>query len=68
MRNIQGVHCESCGSQDPENISNLIDTEGYTRCCNEPLAYPFKQEYSYRTGKYTDVPTDCAEYGQCYHD
>lgn len=28
-------HCESCGSTSPEDISNLADTEGYTRCCNE---------------------------------
>lgn len=68
MRTINGPHCESCGSTDPENISNLIDTEGYTRCCNEPVAEPFRQQYSYATGKYFDVPITCAEYGQCYHD
>lgn len=29
------VHCENCGSTDPEDVSNLVDTDGYTRCCNE---------------------------------
>jgi len=28
-------HCESCGSTSAEDIDNLFDTEGYTRCCNE---------------------------------
>jgi len=28
-------HCESCGTTEAEDIANLSDTEGYTRCCNE---------------------------------
>ena len=36
---ITGTHCEHCGSTDPEDISNLADTDGYTRCCNELVAW-----------------------------
>lgn len=35
---IKTAHCEACGSTDPENIANLADTDGYTRCCNELVA------------------------------
>lgn len=29
------THCENCGSTDAEDVRNLADTDGYTRCCNE---------------------------------
>jgi hypothetical protein len=35
---IATAHCENCGSTAPENIDNLFDTQGYTRCCNELVA------------------------------
>lgn len=68
MKNITGPHCESCGSTDPENISNLVDTEGYTRCCNEPVAICDRYQTNWRTGKGEYVPVPCADFGQCYHD
>jgi hypothetical protein len=35
---INQLHCENCGSTYPEDVENLRDTEGYTRCCNELTA------------------------------
>jgi hypothetical protein len=36
---IKQAHCENCGSTYPEDIDDLMDTQGYTRCCNELVAY-----------------------------
>lgn len=68
MKDIRGPHCQSCGSTDPEDIFNLVDTEGYTRCCNERVVTPVRQQMNYSTGRYFDVPVDCDDFGDCYHD
>lgn len=36
-RVIEGSHCESCGSTDLEDLET--GDQGYTACCNEPVAY-----------------------------
>ena len=28
-------HCENCGSTAGNDVYDLDDTQGYTRCCNE---------------------------------
>jgi len=58
--NIQQAHCQSCGSVKAEDVSNLRDTEGYTRCCNERVVYHGKDVFG-RT-------ETCATSRDCYHD
>lgn len=38
---IKEVHCENCGSTDPEYVGDdaLRESEGYTGCCNELASY-----------------------------
>lgn len=36
---IKADHCECCGSTAPEDVQNLRDTDGYTRCCNKLVSY-----------------------------
>lgn len=65
QRNIAGPHCQACGSTSAEDIGNLVDTEGYTRCCNErvvshaPATTPLMYDFSPRT---------CSADRDCYHD
>lgn len=33
-----GWHCESCGSEDYEDI--MFGDQGYSACCNEPVVHP----------------------------
>jgi len=35
--NIDGTHCESCGSTDYEDVH--CGDQGYTACCNELISY-----------------------------
>lgn len=67
MKNINGPHCQSCGSTSAEDIGNLADTEGYTRCCNERVVITERSDWNMRQG-YHQVEITCAEYGDCYHD
>lgn len=38
---ITTVHCQSCGSTDPEDVGfeALREGDGYTACCNERAVY-----------------------------
>jgi hypothetical protein len=58
-RNIEGAHCQACGSTRPEHIRDLRDTEGYTRCCNERVVNP--------NDRSNMTPQTCARSGDCYH-
>lgn len=55
--NIEGPHCQSCGSTDREDIADLYDTEGYSRCCNEIVIFNFGTDYMGRPFKCD--PRDC---------
>lgn len=61
-KNISGAHCQSCGSTAAENISDLYDTEGYTRCCNERVV-----NHTDPTAIFAGRET-CATSRDCYHD
>lgn len=59
-RQIDQPHCQSCGSTRPESISDLRDTEGYTRCCNQRVVW--------HTDPHSLVQTTCSASRDCYHD
>ena len=59
-RNIEAAHCQSCGSTRREDVADLADTQGYTRCCNERVV-------CHRPDTFGRVET-CAQAGDCYHD
>ena len=68
-KNIEGPHCQSCGSTDPETISNLDDTEGYTRCCNELVIYVEQPtRFNFRTGRHEPFGEPACDPDLCYHD
>jgi len=58
--NIERPHCQSCGSTDAEDVSDLRDTDGYTRCCNERVIYHGTDVFGQRR--------TCASEGDCYHE
>lgn len=60
MTNITRPHCQACGSTAPEDIRDLRDTEGYTRCCNERVVDPSPDLFG-RT-------TTCGQRRDCCHD
>ena len=68
MNNVTGPHCQSCGSTSAEDIANLADTEGYTRCCNERVVNPVTYRTNWGTGKTEEIPVACADSNDCYHD
>lgn len=65
--NISRAHCQSCGSTSPDDISDLYDTEGYTRCCNERVIDAGNGTSGRGAfGWYESIPS-CADSGDCYH-
>ena len=68
MTTIAAAHCQSCGSTSAEDVDNLSDTDGYTRCCNERVVYPrTDQRYDWRTGTYVDVGAPRCDPDDCFH-
>lgn len=57
-RIVEVVHCQACGSADPENVGwdALREGDGYTACCNERAIYPGKDMF----GRPTRCDEDCS--------
>jgi hypothetical protein len=59
--NIDGAHCQSCGTTDPEyvGIDATTESEGYSLCCNEIVIINFGRDVFNR-------PLRCNT-DTCYH-